>query len=299
MKLIKSATIYKCDLPSIQSIEQHLSEQAFSELNALDLLSAGFVPDFGGKYAMSYAGGYAFRLRYDEKVIPASAINQALDKAIKEIEEREDRKVGKKERTALKDDIVFELVPRALARSVVVSCFYCTDQKTLIVSTASKKLADIVTSKLIKAVGSVKATTIYIDNLKQSTTTKLEHQLVDDVASFGLFDVGGVVKLQSPDKKAVSYKLSNVHDADRGILEAIANGFTVTEIELSNEDISFKLDQDFHIKAVDYLNEPAPQEFESAEDYFKHEAAIQSLIVANAAAQLCELFEYKEPEAAK
>lgn len=294
MKLIKSAIIYAVELPGISDMEKHLSEAKFNPLSELEEKSAGFVPDANGVFVPSFVGGYCFTLRLDEKIIPASAINQALQDKIKEIEESEERKVRGKERARLKDEVVFSLLPKAFAKTTMVPCFYRPLDKILIVATSSKRSADVVTGKLIRAIGSVKASTIHIDGIKQSITSKLAHMLREDdeTVSFGEFSVGGVVKMRNPVKHAVSYKLSDLHEANTGILEAIDSDFQVTEIELNNADVSFRLDSDFVLKGINIIIE-SDVDLESEVELLEHERSVQSLLVCNAAKQLMKLFEYK------
>lgn len=53
----------------------------------------------------------------EEKVVPGSVVNEMLQERISEIEEREARKLPAKERNRLKDELIFELLPRAFSFS--------------------------------------------------------------------------------------------------------------------------------------------------------------------------------------
>ena len=52
-------------------------------------------------------------LRREDKVLPASVIRDFVELKVAEIEDKELRKVGRKEKLALKEQITDDLLPRA------------------------------------------------------------------------------------------------------------------------------------------------------------------------------------------
>jgi recombination associated protein RdgC len=299
MKLLKAAITYKCNLPGVAALETHLQENPFQELMALDFGRAGFVPNpHDARFVTPLTGtkDYAFTVRYDEKIIPSNVVNKEVTKRVLAIEEQEQRKVPKKERAGIKDEVYVEMLGRALIKSVEITCFYRPDDRLLIVPTASKKLADIVISRLLKSVGSIKAETIYVTEAKQGLTTKLEGHF-NDHYEFQDFNIEGDCKLKAPEGNAFSVKLDDINLAKGGILEAIGQGAKVVELGLSNDDMYFRINSDFVIKGIAFIAEPAEQpEFDNQLDYWLHEATAQVLLFAATHKNLLTLFEYKEPE---
>ena len=161
MKLIKAARVYACELPSLASINAILKENEFVPLGEKESLRAGFEPVFGNDFAFSFHSGYAFKLRYDEKIMPSAVIKEKQAELIADIENEENRKLPSKERMTVRDEVIFEMLSQAFVKTQRITCFYDPANKHLFVPTSSGKLADIVTGKLIKAIGSIKATTIY------------------------------------------------------------------------------------------------------------------------------------------
>lgn len=88
MKLIKSAVTYKAEIPTDKAaLIAHLAEQQFTECGELQLRSVGFVPvTDGGDLVEAFAGGLAFRVRVDDKIIPSSAVKSAVEKQVQKIE---------------------------------------------------------------------------------------------------------------------------------------------------------------------------------------------------------------------
>ena len=73
-QLIKSATVYSAELPAAEHLEQHLQENAFTEMTDLQIRAVGFVAFDSGLYTAQFPGGVAFKVRIDEKIIPASQV---------------------------------------------------------------------------------------------------------------------------------------------------------------------------------------------------------------------------------
>jgi recombination associated protein RdgC len=299
MKLIKNAITFKCVLPAAVALEANLSENKFAELGDVEYSRAGFIPPFGDDFVITFPGGFAFTVRYDEKIIPASVVNSEAQKRISAKETEEDHRIGRKERQVIREEVYSEFLPKALIKEQRITCFYRPDDELLIVPTTSKMIADIVTSKLIRSIGSIKAATIYVDGIKQSLTSKLHAYLQGDDHALHPFTVGGSCKLKGhkekgePDK-TLSFKMADIQESKEGILEAIDKAAQVVELCLKNDHMEFRINADYILKGITFLGEPDETEYETEIERFKFESSTQALFFANANNQLLKLFEYKE-----
>lgn len=129
-------------------IEEALAKMLFRPLEKQQLVSEGFVnpisvqPSDELTYAVNQCVFFAYRS--DEKVIPKSAINQLVAAKAKEIEEREQRKVGRKERKQLQELVLEEVTPNALPKQSLLRGYFDLRQRMLVVDSASpKKLEDL------------------------------------------------------------------------------------------------------------------------------------------------------------
>lgn len=304
MKLIKSASVYQAHLPqSINALEEHLSAKPFVELGTSDFAGAGFVPPAEGQpdLVVPFHGGYAFAVRYDEKIVPASVTTAEAKKAIAAEEEECGFRLGKKRRQELRESTFQNLVARALTRTKVVQCYFVPTSNLLIVPTTSKKLADTITGELVQVMGSIKATTIYVSEAKASLTTRLSSYL-DEVNDredppFGSFKVGSKCKLRSSDGRRFSFDLgADLTEARDGINEAVRVGSQIEEIELLDGDLAFRFTADFKLKGIDLGTEPSKADaFDDALEHWKHEAGIQADAVHRIVIEVCALLDYKEP----
>lgn len=295
MKPIKNAITYKCALPSIAALEEHLAAHAYREIGEDEYSIAGFIPVLDDRFVMPFPGGYAFTLRFDEKILPRASVNREAQKRIDAIEQSHDGQLSKEAKNKIIDEVYDELRKVALVKSAGVTAYYRPEDQLLVVATASKSLADVLSSKLVRAVGSIKATTIYIDGITQSLTEKLR-SLLHGGEGFAGFEVGGVCKLKGDEGKTVSVNVHHIDDTKAGLIEAIASGQKVIELELSNGDVSFRLNHKFSTKGIFFKHDEADEyEADDIIDAFQHEASCQMLWLANAFKELLVLFEYKEP----
>lgn len=134
----------KLDL-SAEGLSEHLSKNRFKPCKKMDFSRFGWVPPLGklGTELVHPVGQYVLiSARRQEKILPAAAITELLEEKVSEFEEREARKVYRKEKTRFKEDILHSLLPTALTRSAYTNAYFDTKNDLLIVDTASPGKAD-------------------------------------------------------------------------------------------------------------------------------------------------------------
>jgi len=299
VKHIKAAIVYKAEIPTDTTIlHNHLAEKEFQPPMPMELVSRGFVPvdetEHGCLLAVAFPGGLAFRLRIDEKILPASVVNAEVAKAIEIIRHNEGRKPGKKERYEIKDAVLAALAQRALVRTTAsITCYYHTESGYLIIPTTSKKIADACTSMLIRAVGSVKTETIHVSDVKHGLTTRLKQYLDDeDCGAFGSFQPCDEAALADTMKRKISVKMNYLHMAREGLTVALTQGFNVTSMGFYWNGVDFRLTEEFRLRGIEHPSDPGAEDVTWAS-----EAAIQTKAVADIVNELVELLSYKTPEA--
>lgn len=312
MNLIKNAMLFNAELPGIAQMNEHLAERPFIPVGDSFLSSSGFVANgITGELVTPIAGGYTFTVRYDEKILPSSAVAQALFEAVQLVEKERGTDVTKDEREDMRDKIYSDLVKRAITKSpVYLNCFYNEAAKYLVMPTTSKQLSQTVMRLLIQAVGSVKTSTIWVDNVKGGLTTRLmallgAHQMPSQEEAFGNLKAEDSVVLR--DKKAkVVFDVGNLDTAKKGIIEALEAGMQVETMKLSFNGVAFKLSHDFRLKQIEFiedLDEDAYAErYGDAADsahIWRIDAGVQMLLMVSVVKELCEAFSYKPTEADK
>ena len=310
MSLIKAAIVYKAHVPTDAiALHNHLAEKPFTPPMTLQMQSAGFVPPPGAETGFSlvaeFAGGLAFAVRIDEKIIPASVVRSRVDEEISQIKKNDGIKtIGKARRTEIRDQVMATLLATALVRTrAIITCFYHVERQHLMVSTTSKKLADICTSLLIQAVGSVKTETIHVSGVKHGLTTRLKHWLNVEAGEYsepGNGEKSGFGEFQPVDnvalatsgevRRKMAVSVGDLMINREGILEAIQRGFEVKSLGLATAAIAFRLTDDFQFKGITHQIDDE-SEYESA---WGGEAAIEIGNLSQAIEQMTEMFAYKE-----
>lgn len=294
MKLIKCASMYRINLPSAATLSEHLQELPFTELSPSSMSGAGFVPvPATHEIVSSFIGGLAFALRYDEKILPSTVIASETKKRIEQMQQEQYRRIGKKESREIKEMVANELCSKALSRSAVMVSYYHPDTKTLIVPTTSQRIADLVTSLLVRAVGSITSQTINVSDVKGGLTTRLRAHISGDAGAFEEFRMGNDVWLQNAEGR-LSIQSDSIHSAHNAIEEAMANGKQVTAVQLTHVDTTFRLTDSFKLKNIQFNYQPENAGAVDAVEAWLHEASIQMLHISGVVEALCRLFSYKD-----
>ena len=90
-------------------------------------LSAGWVPPLGEEseeLVHAAAGRMLLKLKREEKLLPSTVVRELLEEKVAAIESEQGRKVYRKERLSLKDEIVQDCLPRAFSRSTACLRLY-------------------------------------------------------------------------------------------------------------------------------------------------------------------------------
>ncbi|MFA5630296.1 MAG: recombination-associated protein RdgC [Porticoccaceae bacterium] len=301
MKIINNAHVYRAALPSPENLALHLQELPYQELSPLEMNRASFVPnEVTRELVTPIQEGYAFTFQFDEKIIPTSAVNAKVAKAVAKIKEKEDRTVGRKERQEIKDNVIADMCRVAFVKTTKVNILYREACRTLIVITGSKNISDCATGALAKVAGSIKSETIHIEGLKMGLTTRLGNYFGGSGSDpFAPFHVGNFVKLKGDEGLNFSTETKGaIHEAEEGILEAIGEGAQVERIELEYNGCNFKLTNDFAFKAISFdVDVDADDRGDmDAPAYWRHEAGVYMLIFVGVIDALCKLMDYVPPE---
>ena len=235
---------------------------------------------------------------YDEKILPKGIVRERANERIKQVEQAAGHRLKKIERVAIAEQVLVDLARTALVKTAIITAFYSTKDQLLIVPVGSKNLANIVTSRLVHVVGSLKTSTIHISNIKNGLTTRLKkHAEGVDPACFDGFEVGASVALKKESQK-VSYSIADLDTASQGLLEAIERGFEVERLALEHNGVEFKLTSDFHFKAVKFADDAEHDAADERDEVFmwRQDAAAQVLMFSCVLNQLCDLLGYKADE---
>jgi len=118
----------------------------------------GWTTPFGrhSENRLQVAEGYwLVAMRKEERILPGSVIKEALAEKVEEIESRDARKVYKKERDTLKDEIIMSLLPRAFTRNQTTLALIAPGEGWIAVDASSNKRAEDLLNLLRESTGSL------------------------------------------------------------------------------------------------------------------------------------------------
>ena len=239
---------------SAEELHERLSLKPFTPCSSEQRESFGWVPPLGrDSDSMVHAvNGYMLLcMAHQERMLPASVIKDELEERVAGIQEREERKVGGKEKKELREQIEFELLPRAFTRTRKIEAWIDPHDMWLIINTSSATQAERFTGQLRKSIDSLPIVTPETDN---SPTGMMTHWLTEGVAP-PPFELGEECELLSQgDEQSVAVFKKHELVAEE-IQSNLANGKIVSKLMLIWADkISFVLTADLQIKRLKFLD---------------------------------------------
>ena len=128
-----------------EAVAEALAGNGFRRCAGLDQSTYGWEPPAGrlsGELVHAANGCTLVCARREEKILPPAAVRDELSERVAAIEDHEQRVVGRKEKQRLRDQIVFEFLPRAFTRSQRTYAYLAPRDGWLVVDTSSPRRAE-------------------------------------------------------------------------------------------------------------------------------------------------------------
>ncbi|MEN2425968.1 recombination-associated protein RdgC [Chromobacterium vaccinii] len=250
------------DESMLQQLRQALEKRPFKPCMGLDWFSEGFISPTnmeGEEDATMYPpldmlGGLSaglVALKTESKVLPAAVIRDFLDVKIKEIEDKELRKVGRKEKLALKEQITDDLLPRAFTSSGRTRAILDCSARLLLVDAGSHSKAESLVSKLREALPPFPAA---LPRTKTAPHTAMTDWLAAGEAPAG-FELDSDAVLRDGSENGAEVRVSRIDLTSDEIRQHIATGKQATKLGLIwKEKIRFQLTDTLQLKRIQFLD---------------------------------------------
>ncbi|MCH7369850.1 recombination-associated protein RdgC [Aeromonas sp. MR16] len=254
----KNLQLYRFTRPfelTAEQLETQLEAFTFTPCGNQDMSRFGWTAPFGklGKALTHSADGQILICaRKEEKIIPPTVIKEALAEKIDEIELEQGRALKKKEKEALKEELLHTLLPRAFSRTSNTVIWINPADGLLMVDASSVKKADDVLALLRKSIGTLPAVPIALKNPPELTMTEWLNEgnlpaaftLEEEAELRSAMEHGGIARFKQQD--LITDEVKN----------HLANDKRVTKLALSwGESISFVLGDDLTIKRLKFSEE--------------------------------------------
>lgn len=195
---------------SQEELEQSLAQDRFRSCGSLEVSVQGWHPPLGrDSEQLCFVGNGCFLvcLRREEKILPASVINEMLAERVEQIEQDEARNVGRKEKKDLKEEIYQDLLPKAFTRSGLCFAYVDPAQGWILVDAASPKKAEDLVSQLRSSLGSLPATPLAVKQPPADVMTRwlegkdlpADIELQDQCELRSPDEEGGIVRCRKQD----------------------------------------------------------------------------------------------------
>ena len=256
----KNLRIYNIEFDlDAEALDVALDAHKFVPCGKLDVSRYGFVPplgDHGTSLVHVTSGCIMICAKRQEKIMPGAVVKSALEEKVKEIEQAQSRKMDRKERQDLKDEIIFSLLHRAFVRDRLDFAYIDLKEQRLIVNAASAKRAESLIHELRLAIGSLKCTPFERDRGAESLLTEWVRQGYANAP----FVLGEECELKAPkDGRTIKAKKEDLSSDE--IRAHLAAGLNVQKSSLLwGEDLTFVLGADLSVgrlKFQDVLRERA------------------------------------------
>lgn len=157
----KNVRAYRLTTPlalSAEQLHEQLDGSQFTPCGKTQSVSVGWVAPLGEttENLVHAAGGrYLLAMRREEKLLPAAVVREMVAEKVGEIEQEEARKVYRKEKLRLKDEITQDCLPRAFSRSALLYAYIDTRENWLFIDTSSAARAEEMVTLLRECIGTL------------------------------------------------------------------------------------------------------------------------------------------------
>lgn len=254
----KNLQLYRVHAQQLLSLEQVaviLEEHRAKPLGNADARRLGWAAPAGrlgnGQLIHEVQGHRLFSALRQERLLPSSVIAEEVADQVAEIEATEGRKVTRKEKSVLKEQVTEELLPQAFVRSQKIDLWWDTERQLIGVNTSSRTRAEDVLDLLRATLGSLKVTPLASKELPARVMTRW---LEDGATRPAQLTLGDSVTLKGKGDDSVFRGRRADLDSD-DVHQLLSVGRQATQLAISIEDAwSGVLNEDLSITGLNFAD---------------------------------------------
>jgi recombination associated protein RdgC len=274
MNWFKNILIYRFT-PDADFSEQHLENalltKPFVPCGRQELKRQGWVSpsSFSESPVFVSNGMYLISLLQEERILPASVIKDELQVKVSKIEQDEARKVYRKEKDQLKDEIILELLPRAFSKRSATRALIMPQLGWIFVDAGSFKRAEDLLNSLREVLGTLKVKPLTV-NQAPASVLSLWVQDEDQISTGFAVEDECELRDTSAEGGVIRVKGQNLFSDE--IRAHLATDMQVTRLALTWQDqLSFMIYSDLslhRLKLTDQYQEQLQQDSPEDEKAF-------------------------------
>jgi len=282
-------------------LQEKLAAAAFRPCASTEMSAQGWVPPLGGDESPlvhSANGCHMLCLREESRLLPASVIRESLEERVEELERKESRQLGRRERSRLKEELTFELMPRAFTRSKRTYAYLDPRGGWLVIDAGTWKEAEALTELLRGCIGSLP---VRVPQSAESPQAVMTRWLARDQVPADL-TLGEEAVFEDPRTEGAEVRVKRQDLLSNEINAHIEAGKRIRRLAVTwDERMSCVLDADMAVKRLRFLDVvqegSGDREPESAAERFDADFAIMALELGRFIPRLLELFGGEQREA--
>jgi len=199
------------------------------------------------------AGDYwLVRLQREERLLPASVIRSEVNSRIQEIQTGQGRRVQRKERLDIVDEVTQDFLPRAFTKSQHLEALINDKGGWVWVNTASAVRAEDLLSLLREGLGNLPVT---LPDTQKSPVVIMSQWVLNGGLPEGL-SLGGDADLEDPQEEGGVVRARGVCLESDEIRGHIESGKQVVRLALSWQDqVDFVVDKDLSLRRIRFSDE--------------------------------------------
>ena len=259
-------------------LEGALAGQAFRNCGNMEMESRGWLAPRGSGDALVHCLGrqMLISLCVEQRLLPASVINQYAKARADEIEAAQGSRPGRKQLREIRERLAEELMPRAFTRRRSTFVWIDPVNGWLVIDAANTSKAEEVLDVLRK---SLEAFPLALVKTQLSPTSAMTGWLAANEAPAG-FSIDRDCELLAPGEEKATVRYVRHPLESQEIKNHIEEGKEVTKLALTWDDrISFVLHENLQTKRLaflDILKEQSEQNAEAADEQFDADFAIMT-----------------------
>lgn len=237
-----------------EALEAALAKRPFRPCTPTQALALGWTPALGEEartLAHVAEGRFLLCLHREEKILPASVVRDLLKERVAAIEAQQARAVYRKEKLALKDEIVQDCLPRAFSRHTALRLLIDPAARWVFVDTASAPRAEEALNLLREGLGRfpvIPVRTVQAPSAMMSAWLT-RASLPED---FTLRDEG---ELRDPGEPAATVRCRGVDLLSDEVRQHVQGGMQVVRAFLGwQEQLSFVLGDDLCLRRMKFAD---------------------------------------------
>lgn len=228
-----------------------IPEHPLKECGSQDEFTFGWMPLIRNSEQWTIASDRCLLMRAgkEEKVLPSAVVREELEAKVAEIELVEGRKVGRKEKGDLKDELVFTLRPKAFAKRSDIWAYIDLKAKLLVLNSTNAGMTEQLFKLLQTTLGSFPMVPL---QAQVSPASLMTDWLIKNELPASL-ETGDECEIQDSSEDKAKIRFKSLEPLSEDVTRHLEQGMSVKNLALRWTDkLSFVLNDDLTLKKVKF-----------------------------------------------